>query len=97
MKIVLSVRLLNTIKICTIYFVNGYVLFKLCFRKHCVVQSEFLFYCSVELTTYRMYYILSHIPSLEGMDEKADYEMWNGLGDSPLLFDIYASNAHSIF
>ncbi|KAF7126695.1 hypothetical protein RHSIM_Rhsim11G0198100 [Rhododendron simsii] len=35
---------------------------------------------SVELTTYRMYYILSHIPSLEGMDEKADYEMWNGLG-----------------
>ncbi|KAI8533278.1 hypothetical protein RHMOL_Rhmol11G0285300 [Rhododendron molle] len=35
---------------------------------------------SVELTIYRMYYILSHIPSLEGMDEKADYEMWNGLG-----------------
>ncbi|KAG5526914.1 hypothetical protein RHGRI_032986 [Rhododendron griersonianum] len=35
---------------------------------------------SVELTTYRMHYILSHIPSLEGMDEKADYEMWNGLG-----------------
>ncbi|KAH7836089.1 hypothetical protein Vadar_032605 [Vaccinium darrowii] len=35
---------------------------------------------SVELATHRMYYILSHIPSLEGMGEKADYEMWNGLG-----------------
>jgi len=35
---------------------------------------------SVDLATHRMYYILSHIPSLEGMGEKADYEMWNGLG-----------------
>jgi U3 small nucleolar RNA-associated protein 19 len=33
-----------------------------------------------DLATHRMYYILSHIPSLEGMGEKADYEMWNGLG-----------------
>ncbi|PSS08232.1 Nucleolar complex protein [Actinidia chinensis var. chinensis] len=35
---------------------------------------------SVELSIRKIYYILSHIPSLENMDEKADYEMWNGLG-----------------
>ncbi|XP_057500711.1 protein NUCLEOLAR COMPLEX ASSOCIATED 4-like isoform X1 [Actinidia eriantha] len=35
---------------------------------------------SVELSIHKIYYILSHIPSLESMDEKADYEMWNGLG-----------------
>ncbi|GFY94488.1 CCAAT-binding factor [Actinidia rufa] len=34
----------------------------------------------VELSIHKIYYILSHIPSLESMDEKADYEMWNGLG-----------------
>ncbi|KAL6963581.1 Maturation and nuclear export of 40S ribosomal subunits interacting protein [Sarracenia purpurea var. burkii] len=34
---------------------------------------------SVELSIHKIYYILSHIPSLE-VDEKADYEMWNALG-----------------
>ncbi|KAI8031229.1 DNA replication complex GINS protein PSF2 [Camellia lanceoleosa] len=35
---------------------------------------------SVELPIHKIYRILSHIPPLEGTDEKAEHEMWNGLG-----------------
>lgn len=34
----------------------------------------------VELSIRKMHHILSHIPPLEGVDKKADFEMWNGLG-----------------
>ncbi|XP_028102400.1 nucleolar complex protein 4 homolog isoform X3 [Camellia sinensis] len=35
---------------------------------------------SVELPIHKIYRILSHIPPLEGTDEKAEHEMWNGSG-----------------
>ncbi|KAL7181290.1 hypothetical protein ACSBR1_040213 [Camellia fascicularis] len=35
---------------------------------------------SVELPIHKIYWILSHIPPLEGTDEKAEHEMWNGSG-----------------
>ncbi|XAR68096.1 hypothetical protein NMG60_11003106 [Bertholletia excelsa] len=32
------------------------------------------------LSVQKMYYILSRIPPLQGLDDTADYDMWNGLG-----------------
>ncbi|KAA8546183.1 hypothetical protein F0562_020923 [Nyssa sinensis] len=35
---------------------------------------------SIELSNHKIFHILSNIPPLEGLNEKADYEMWNGSG-----------------
>ncbi|XP_031112383.1 nucleolar complex protein 4 homolog [Ipomoea triloba] len=35
---------------------------------------------SMELSVQKIYYILSHIPPPDGLDQMSKYEMWNGLG-----------------
>lgn len=35
---------------------------------------------STELSVHNIHHLLSHIPTLEALDEKSEYEMWNGSG-----------------
>ncbi|KAK6241429.1 hypothetical protein SCA6_006818 [Theobroma cacao] len=37
---------------------------------------------SMELSIHKIHYIISHIPPLEGIDGKSEYEMWSGSGFS---------------
>lgn len=52
-----------------------------------LLQAEYYycFYCSIELSIQKIHHILAHIPPLQVLEEKPDYEMWIGSGKSARL------------
>jgi hypothetical protein len=45
----------------------------------------FLYYFSLELSIYKIHYIISNIPPLEDPEQNSDYELWGGSGNSLLV------------
>ena len=50
-----------------------------------IYVKEVYFSCSLEIFIHNIHYVISHIPQLEGSDEKSDFKMWIRSGDCLLV------------